>query len=525
MRPVQALAMLLGAAALLGLSLPGQVEAQPKPEIKVKTPITVTYQLVSRPEGDLLAAKPSEGEEVTTPLGCTGQALRAYKGSLYVACGAEGLRVYTLADPLKPRLEGVRDLDGEVVGLFEQDGQIWARLSRTAAVPVSRPGGAAALTDRERAATVEVHLPTPDATPQPDTTPQPEPAPATPQGEVVEAGGGELVITLGTRHGVQKGHHVELYQEAPEDLGGGQSAVREDRLAVAEVITASEERAKLRLGLNESVPVGALARPTTRALTSSLVRPPRISGLYETSFVARPFFALGDFGVGMVSDASFGYRSENIHVLALLEPAGIGLAGDGNIVAFAGNLAVAYDTQMFEIGLGLGWSAVNDSIEDSFAVAASDSGGGVTPPEFDRVRSGLSIAQLVRLGAVDGFNLTVHNTFLVFDDQFNYGGTTAALQIPVADRSWLLARGGGGVAGYAYGELGLRVLVRGNGGSGSIFITPSLGGAGLFGEKETTCTGYNYDPNTGGSTTYEYTCVEEISYGGPMVGFGMEFRH
>lgn len=520
MRSKGAVFALLLLAGLLGAAQ--EVAAQPKPDARIKLAVKVTYRL----EGDALIAAPSEGAEVKVGLGCAGQALREHKGTLYVACGADGVRVYSLQEPLAPKLLGVRSTEGaEAAGLFVQDDRVWARLTRTEAVPVSQAGGGALLSDQERSVAVEVEL---VAAPPVDAPPVDAPAPPEVKvvGAVVEVEAGRVVVDLGAQHGVLKGDRIELYVEEGEELGAGQQAVREDRLAVAEVIAVSADRAKLRLGLNESVPLGTLARPSELALTGSLVRPPRVSGLYETSFMARPFFALGDFGVGMVSDASFGYRGEHLHLMALMEPVGVGLAKDGNVVALAGNIVAAYDTQMFEVGLGLGWSAVNDSIEDGDFLASSDNaGGGVQPPEFDRVRSGLSIAQVVRLGALDGFHLSVHNTFLVYESQFNYGGTTAALQIPVAERAWLLARGGGGVAGYAYGELGLRVLVRGNGGSGSIFITPSVGGAGLFGEKDSTCTYYTYDPETGSGSPYEVDCAEEVSYGGPMVGFGMEFRH
>jgi hypothetical protein len=75
---------------------------------------------------------------------------------------------------------------------------------------------------------------------------------------------------------------------------------------------------------------------------------------------------------------------------------------------------------------------------------------------------------------------------------------------------WLLLNGGGGNVGYGYGELGLRVLLTGNGLAGSKFLTVTAGGAGVF--KSGTC-----DPFFG-------SCSDSISYAGPMAGVGGEWR-
>jgi len=485
---------------------------------KVRTLIKVEYAL----DGDALITTNPGKKPVTTALGCAATSLLQHHQSLYVTCGFDGVLIFDLTDPAAPRRVGQRDFGGDVTGLFLQGNRVWAQIARTEAQPLSKPGGEPALTDRDRVVTAELPAPEPETTEPTEVVPPPaELTPA--MGAVVEVGVGQVVVDFGAEAGIKKGDRVELYVEQNENLGGGQSAIREDLIAVAEAFAVSDQRSKLKLGINESVEVGTLARATKKKLTGSMVKPPRVAGIYETQFMARPFLALGDFGFGMVSDASFGYRAERpIHVFVLLEPAGIGLADEGNIVAMAGNVVVAYDTQMFEVGLGLGWSAINDAVEDS-VLSADATGGDIDPKRFERVRSGFSIAQAVRLGSRDGFHLRVYNTFLVYQDQFNYGGTTGSLQVPVSEKSWLIAQGGGGVAGYAYGELGLRVLVHGNGGQGSIFITPSVGGAGLFGEKDSTCTSYDYSVTP--PTPVEVDCAESIGYGGPMVGFGMEFRH
>jgi hypothetical protein len=59
------------------------------------------------------------------------------------------------------------------------------------------------------------------------------------------------------------------------------------------------------------------------------------------------------------------------------------------------------------------------------------------------------------------------------------------LQIPLNRQTWLTAAGGGGrQAGYLYGELGLKRLLRGDRGSGSLFVKPSVGVAGIDNHRD-----------------------------------------
>jgi len=100
----------------------------------------------------------------------------------------------------------------------------------------------------------------------------------------------------------------------------------------------------------------------------------------------------------------------------------------------------------------------------------------------------------------------------------------ATASVPISERSWLFGRGGGGAAGFGFGELGLRLLLFGNGHRDSGFVSAALGGAGLFGEKKTACVRL-YDPATNQPLTdTTSTCYESVSYAGPMVGLGFEWR-
>ena len=271
--------------------------------------------------------------------------------------------------------------------------------------------------------------------------------------------------------------------------------------------------------------MGAGARPTDADLSENLFVPPRVDNIWDVAFMARPFLAIGAFGLGMVSDASLSMRHpSNLRMQVLLEPLSLGYADEGNIIAMAGNVLGSYDTRVFEIGLGLGWSLVNEDLSRDVLATDEAAGRGVDAIEsdIDEVKSGLSIAQIARLGATDGLHILLRNTFLLYDETFHYGGTVGQLQWPVSRESWLLLRGGGGSAGSFYGEVGLRWLARGNGDKDSLFLTVTAGGAGLSGQKDSTCT--QYDWSTDPPVPSEVQCTEPIGYGGPMVGFGAEWR-
>ena len=101
---------------------------------------------------------------------------------------------------------------------------------------------------------------------------------------------------------------------------------------------------------------------------------------------------------------------------------------------------------------------------------------------------------------------------VIFHSEFRFGGMNGRLQIPVTRGYWLFAAGGGGDTGYGFGEIGLRVLVAGNGRAGSRYLSAAVGGAGVF--KSQSCVDTEFGPN----------CAGALTYGGPMVGFGYGWR-
>jgi hypothetical protein len=268
---------------------------------------------------------------------------------------------------------------------------------------------------------------------------------------------------------------------------------------------------KVALGLNERIPEKARARVTIRRSTANPNFPPEVRDIWSVAFDARPFLALGSLGGGALVDFRAVRRFESPVSLALrISPFGFIATNENSVVTFAANLLVSYDSRLFESGLGLGMSKVVD-VESEFHEG---------PP----TNYAASIAQYIRLGATDGIHVGLLTHFVLFDEQFQFGGAQVHGQVPLGvldTPAWVIARGGGGVPGHAFGEVGLRILVRGNGGPGSLFLTPTVGGGGIYENLYTQCADPESVSTSNASTG---VCPQEIGSAGPLIGFGMEWR-
>jgi hypothetical protein len=414
----------------------------------------------------------------------------ASQGSLrYVACGEAGVWIVRVEPDGGHTLVAVQDLRGEVDGFFAREGELWAEVTSRSAVPIARAGGATPISGRKPA-------PMPPDTAAPEATPTPvapardrlEPAPRV-HGEVIETGPGYVIVDFGSADLVSDQSHIAFFRVTREPFGDFVSARRE-RLAVGVVDSVAASRARVKLGINERVPKGALAELTVDELTGSQLAPPRVSGLWEVAFLARPFLVLGDLGTGLVLDARLGYRTEHFHLEGLLLPLAVATASDGATMPVVGFVTGSYDSRLFEIGLGLGGQTVNDT---QYQLEPG---------------TGATVVQRARLGARDGLHLEVFTYLVLFHSEFDFSGARVSGQIPLGRAGWLILQGGGGSAGLGFGELGLRTLLAGNGDRDSLFITVTVGGADAFVNE----------------SCEDFFCETEIDYGGPTIGAGLEWR-
>jgi hypothetical protein len=427
-----------------------------------------------------------------------------------LACGEAGLWVVRDEGEGKFVLVATQDLGGDVIGLFHRDDSIWAEISRLEARPVLPSGSGAPSATTGAAALPDV--PTVEEPDEPPAIVKPpvkkvagkagvweqDPEPETPaEGVVVELGLGDVVVNLGRADGLEHGDRVELTAVTSEKVGS-ESAKRRHVVAVGVVTAVSERFARVRLGINERVPLGATATPVSAKETNRRLTPPRPAGLWEVEFMARPFLALGEFGGGFLLDAAVGYRFESdLHVELAFRPFGWG-AGEGkpSITPVTSFAKVSYDRELFEVGLGFGLQTVNIT---GFGAEAG---------------TGTLFSQGARIGARDGLHFDARSDVVLFHSRFEFTGFVGSGQIPVGQTSWLILEGGGGSSGYGYGEIGVRVLLRGNGDRGSVFFNGSVGGVAIIQEQELVC----------GGEGFTFTCFETTTYAGPMLGAGAEWR-
>jgi hypothetical protein len=439
-------------------------------------------------------------ERDTSGRACERRAVEALSGRWIAACGGSGLWIARRSSDGTIALVRIDDLGGPVVGLFRRDGRVWAEVLRREARDVG------AVDDDASLAAFPSDEPAP--VPPPSKTPLAEgaspardgtaaDAEAAWEGRVVRLLPGEVVVDMGLDEGLRQGDRIEFVVVSHVDVGGERAEERE--VAAVGVVNAVSERfARVALGIGERVPLGAVARTVDAPPTARRAAPPRLGGLWHAGFMLRPFLALDDYGGGFLADASVGYRFETeFHLEAVLSPLAYGTAeGKPSVVPLSAFVKASYDGDVFELGLGLGGETVKD-----------------TPLGIES-GSGILFVQQLRLGALDGLSLDMQSHAVLFHSRFEFSGLVGRGQIPVGRRFWLVFAGGGGSAGYGYGEAGVRTLLRGNGDRGSFFLSGTIGGMGVFENRNEICA----------EEDFTFPCPEEAYYAGPLIGAGGEWR-
>ena len=505
-----------------------QEDAQASPSVKLQGPGETTYLL----EGSTLHVN---GQVEGLELPCAGEAAVAGE-HLLVECGARGVWIVSLEEPAAPAPLRLVGTGGAEALLYRVGGELWVEIPGRGAQPAIE--WIASQLEPPRAKRLEsppapdeeepTERPPPEQPPEKEkesagTEPAPE-APADrdqPVGEVIEREQEIVIASIGQEDGLRKGDRVEFFVTRQESLGGGQVVERERRVAGGTVVAAGAQRSRVQLDLNNAAPASARVRQVGGEAGSNLWVP-RIAGVWSMELNARPFLPLGALGGGALLDGSVEYAFEAPFAVELsVSPLGFTITDEASdILTFAASLIGSYDTDLFELGLGLGVSQINTGDGEYFI-----EGGEETGIVSDL---GFTLVQRARLGPRDGLHLSAENNFVLREGDWGFGGITLTAQVPtsgVRANTWLLARGGGGVPGHVFGELGMRVLVDGNGTSGSLFVTPTVGVGSLSGARRERCTDSGRPPSPEQPPEeVEGTCLSNFSYTGPMVGVGLEWR-
>lgn len=400
-----------------------------------------------------------------------------------VAC-KEG-SVLTLArTPTGVQLLNRRETNGRVDAFYEQDGAVWMRVVEERAERVVP--GAILSTDRAARAAGSGAQASSDVDPGVSVAAE---------GSVKVVNGREVVVQLVAGHGVEVGDRISMVRPAE----GAQSFFVEDPV-VAKVVRVMDDQVLVRLGMNEVVEPGFVAKVTQDRETGSRRVPPRVHGVWDLRTVLRPILNIGNVGGGVSGEFGVARRTEHFRFGMNLSPISyVGATDEGSVFAAGGYVFGAVDHAIYSAGIGVGANTVNDTDGES------ESG------------SGLSIVQLLRIGAVDGLHFESRVEAVIFRSEVLFSYLQLQGQIAVADTAWLVLRGGGGSLGYAFGEVVVRNLLWGTGQAGSTFLELGLGGAGLF---EQACVGAGCEPVVSAGT--EIGVDRDV--GGPMFTAGLEWR-
>jgi hypothetical protein len=241
------------------------------------------------------------------------------------------------------------------------------------------------------------------------------------------------------------------------------------------------------------LPSSALAQVAPQE--PSLIAPPRRSG-WEFAVTPRLFLSLERLAVGTITDLTVVHRfAAPVALRVGVEPLS-GAIGQGSFASFNGYAGASFDTRFFEVGLDLGLATIN-----------GNDGMGGNSLRFE-------VGQRMRIGVADGLHLAVRSRVYTGDTRFRWSGIVVSAQVPITRGVALVARGGAGADGFALGEIGARVRVRGDGGAGTLTLVPSAGYG--FTEGAMQCASV---AQAGGPTW-----CGNIEQSGPMVGLGVDYR-
>jgi hypothetical protein len=450
---------------------------------------------------------------------------------VHVALGTDGIGTWRLKEGGIAGLVGKTAVaKGDVVRLRQEGTRVFAVLAKFQVVPMVAAGDgtlvAETLSGMLAPATTGSIAGGPPALPT--GTGGPIAAPLTfLAGKVLEVHSDNVVINLGKDKGVEKGMHFEVRSQKKVKKFNLETKT-EDLLpsnevtGILDVIQVSETQAMLLLGRGNTAEVGDLVYSTRAPLSETKWWPAYERNLNRIQARFAPYLGIETLSGGFVGRASYDRTFSFPMRLEAGFPNIAFLFGDVTAVPFAFNLIPSFDTDVFEVGVGAGYT---------FAA-------------YTRKR-GITFLQKIRLGTVDGLSFSFWNSFMLnkkeddwyYDKANDYGldkpcnveetgygffwnGLDADLNIPLTRRVALNTHWGYYDGGWLYGELGIKTLVLGNGGSGSLFIPVSIGGAGIF-QFETESQWDYYCDSSSGKTVPRH---ERNTTGGPIISIGIDYR-
>lgn len=466
---------------------------------------------------------------------------------LYAACRRQGLVVIEVSDPTNPRITDTLAKGRDVVGLRVEGGLLVIAVAsyRVQAFSLAEPGKPSPLFERAGLVAPPVERKTEGvvgATPaegdrRPAETEKDKPASGTPRrvdteeradrasesrpggdedgerrekkrekkeirGRVVEVRRRWVVVNRGEAHGLAKGDRIAI-------LSGKKVKVRDpirktyvmepsgNQKAVIEVSHVGKDWARAKMGRGDDAAAGDRFVTTTDPVSETLFFPERQGGMYRIKLGVWPVIGIDTQIFGLMAFSSIAYHfTAPFKIEVMLSPFTT-VMGDPHSAASANVVFnVGYSTSYIELSLGAGYQGVMYG------------------------RSGFAMMQGIRLGSIDGLNVTFVNQLVLSDRnaenerRFMVGSMSGVINIPIIDRISLFLSGGAGSAYYGYGDVGIRTYVRGTGDPGTIILSGSLGGAWLKNERK-------YTTTENGQTEVVRQTAEAV---GVTFSFGVDLR-
>jgi len=304
----------------------------------------------------------------------------------------------------------------------------------------------------------------------------------TAEGAVLSVRARSAVISLGRQQGANVGMNVVVYADDDRAIGDSRDQVSRRRVGVMRIIRVSDTRCEVELGFGERLSVGMRAHLTTATTTAHLVAPSRQAGVLEVASTLTVFAVRNDVGIGGLLGARVTYHGRRRYYLeAVLLDSGFSYRRerDGNTsrARTTGTyLSAGFDHRLFGLGVGVGVQRVLPA-----TIATLDTPSAPAMVDEEPASVGFGYLLSGRGGVSDGLHFRLSIGFADFHDRFEVSYLDTTFQAPVAPGFFLVAHAasGFGVTGYAEADLGAKVLIRGNGGRGTLFVTPALGWARL----------------------------------------------
>jgi hypothetical protein len=449
---------------------------------------------------------------------------------LYVARGTSGVAVYDVSIPTAPRLLREHATSGGFANGFTTiDGQVWVLVTSKLAMPV----GAASRATGESPAVPAVapEAAAPSAAVTSITPPQPKSDQAATDATnygVRLVSPGVVEIATGAANRTKLGDHFALYRTDKRAGVGNESFTGEIFVGVAEVVAVRDESCLAEMSRMATPRTNDYARKSRRTEEERSVFPTRVPNMGEYSAVLRPLLNIGTpLGVGVLADLELTYWGQAYFAGATMQPLGIGTSADGRVVSIAALVEAGYDGKAFSVGLGAGAAWVNGNIDDMLGATSMDSGSSGTSTTVTKqdTHGAFAVSQVARLGARDGLRLQLRNVLLLHRESdskqrgFIYGGTSGKMTIPTGRAADFFFEGGGGVMGYWFFGVGVGTWILGNGSPGSLHLSVSAGGAGIYSSRRVTST-FTYSDGQSWTSTSD----DNFGVAGPMVSIGLTRR-